>query len=201
MAGHSILYLGRGEFAADYLGELETLPCCALLTRSAALKVPADAPSIIDLTLLEAGPAIAQSGHSLAELINELKDHPVVALTTKDREHRGIAAVRAGAQAYICVDDITVEGQESVFEHAVQRHRLQHRLSDTDVTVLSILRNINDGVVVVDEQVASESLHGARSPATLLQLGRAAEGDYDRLRAFLLDALAGRALDDQAQPA
>jgi len=37
MAGHSILYLGRGEFASDYLGELETLPFCALLTRSAKL--------------------------------------------------------------------------------------------------------------------------------------------------------------------
>jgi diguanylate cyclase (GGDEF)-like protein len=150
MAGHSILYLGRGEFAADYLSELETLPFCALLTRSAQLEVPDDAPSVLDIVLLEAGPTIAQSGKSISELINSLRDHPVVALTTRDREHRGIAAVRAGAQAYICVDDITVEGQESVFEHAVQRHRLQHRLSDTDVTVLSILRNINDGVIVVD---------------------------------------------------
>lgn len=151
MAGHSILYLGRGEFAADYLSELETLPCCALLTRSAQLEIPADAPSVLDVVLLEAGPMIAQSGKSLAELISSLRDYPVVALTTRDREHRGIAAVRAGAQAYICVDDITVEGQESAFSHAVQRHRLQHRLSDTDVTVLSILRNINDGVIVVDQ--------------------------------------------------
>jgi diguanylate cyclase (GGDEF)-like protein len=150
MAGHSILYLGRGEFASDYLGELETLPFCALLTRSAKLELPDDAPSVLDIVLLEAGPAIAQSGQSLAQLINSLEQHPVVALTTRDREHRGIAAVRAGAQAYICVDDITVEGQEAVLEHAVQRHRLQHRLSDTDVTVLSVLRNINDGVIVVD---------------------------------------------------
>jgi diguanylate cyclase (GGDEF)-like protein len=152
MAGHSILYLGHGDFASDYLGELETLPFCALLTRSAKHEVPADAPSVLDLILLEAGPNIAQSGKSLAEVITSLQDHPVIALTTKDREHRGIAAVRAGAQAYICVDDVTVEGQEAVFEHATQRHRLQHRLSDTDVTVLSILRNINDGVVVVDKQ-------------------------------------------------
>jgi len=150
MAGHSILYLGRGEFASDYLGELESLPFCALLTRSAKLELPDDAPSVLDIVLLEAGPAIAQSGQSLAELINSLQQHPVVALTTKSREHRGIAAVRAGAQAYICVDDITVEGQEAAFEHAAQRHRLQHRLSDTDVTVLSVLRNINDGVIVVD---------------------------------------------------
>jgi diguanylate cyclase (GGDEF)-like protein len=150
MAGHSILYLGRGEFATDYLGELETLPCCALLTRSAKLEVPVDAPSVLDIVLLEAGPAIAKSGQSLAELISSLQDHAVVALTTKAREHRGIAAVRAGAQAYVCIDDISVEGQESVLQHAVQRHRLQHRLSNTDVTVLSMLRNINDGVVVAD---------------------------------------------------
>jgi diguanylate cyclase (GGDEF)-like protein len=102
--------------------------------------------------LIEAGPSISQSGQSLAALIHELQDHPVIALTTKSREHRGIAAVRAGAQGYICVDDITVEGQETAFEHAVQRHRLQHRLSDTDVSVLSVLRNINDGVVVVDQR-------------------------------------------------
>ena len=150
MAGHSILYLGRGEFATDYLGELETLPCCALLTRSAKLEVPVDAPSVLDIILIEAGPAIAKSGQSLAELINSLGNHAVVALTTRAREHRGIAAVRAGAEAYICIDDISVETQESVLQHAVQRHRLQHRLSDTDVTVLSMLRNINDGVIVVD---------------------------------------------------
>jgi diguanylate cyclase (GGDEF)-like protein len=152
MAGHSILYLGRGEFAADYLHELETLPCCAMLSRSASLKIPVDAPSVLDMVLFEAGPAIAQSGQSITELIGSFDRHPVIALTTRDREHRGIAAIRAGAQAYICIDDITVEGQESIFEHAVQRHRLQRRLSDTDVTVLSVLRNINDGVIVVDKQ-------------------------------------------------
>ena len=151
MAGHSILYLGRGEFAADYLSELETLPFCALLTRSAELEVPADAPSVIDVVLIEAGPAIAQSGQSLSGLIAVLEPYPVVALTTREREHRGIAAVRAGAQGYICVDDITVETQEAVMEHAVQRHRLQTRLSATDASVLSILRDINDGVIVVDE--------------------------------------------------
>ena len=128
MAGHSILYLGRGEFADDYLHELETLPVCALLTRSPSLKVPVDAPSVIDLVMFEAGPAIAQSGQSIAELIGSFDKHPVVALTTKDREHRGIAAIRAGAQAYICVDDISVEGQEAAFELAVQRHRqARHR--------------------------------------------------------------------------
>lgn len=151
MSGHSILYLGRGEFAADYLGELETLPCCTYLTRSTALELPEDASYIVDLVLLEAGPMIAQSGLSLSELIAQLAPYPVVALTQKEHEHRGIAAVRAGAQSYICVDDISVEAQDSAFDHAVMRGHMQSRLSSTDVTVLSILKNINDGVIVVDD--------------------------------------------------
>lgn len=150
MSGHSILYLGRGEFASAYLAELETLPFCTYLTRSTSLELPADASYIVDLVLLEAGPMIAQSGQTLADLITHLAPYPVIALTQKEHEHRGIAAMRAGAQGYVCVDDITVEAQELAFEHAVKRGRMQSRLSDTDVSVLSILKNINDGVIVVD---------------------------------------------------
>ena len=115
MSGHSILYLGRGAFAAEYLGELETLPCCTYLTRSTTLELPEDASYIVDLVLFEAGPMIAQSGHSLSDLIAHLAPYPVIALTKKEHEHRGIAAVRAGAQGYICVDDVTVEAQNSAF--------------------------------------------------------------------------------------
>jgi diguanylate cyclase (GGDEF)-like protein len=152
MSGHSILYLGRGEFAAEYLAELETLPCCTMLTRSPELKLPEDLPAVLDIVLLEAGPMIAQSGQTLASLIHSLDAYPVVAVTQKANEHRGIAAMRAGAQGYICIDDITVEGQEAVFDHAVKRHALQQRLSDTDVTVLSVLTSINDGVIIIDKE-------------------------------------------------
>ena len=150
MSGHSILYLSRGEFASAYLAELETLSCCTYLTRSSMLELPADASYIVDLVLLEAGPMIAQSGRSLSDLISHLAPYPVIALTQRENEHRGIAAVRAGAQGYICIDDVTVDAQESMFDHAVKRGRMQSRMSDTDVSVLSILKNINDGVIVVD---------------------------------------------------
>ena len=175
VAGYSVLYLGRGEFAADYLSELESLPCCTLLSRSAALELPEDASYVVDLVLLEVGPQIAQSGRSLGELIQSLGPYPVVALTQKEHEHRGIAAMRAGAQGYICIDDVTVDGQEAVFEHAVKRSRLQQRLSDTDVTVLSILRNINDGVIVVDEQGHVLDINPAAR--TILGLGPRAQPD------------------------
>lgn len=151
MSGHSILYLGQGEFATDYLAELETLPCCTMLTRSASLDLPEDASYVVDLVLLEIGPAIAESGKSLASVVHSLEPYPVIAVTQKANEHRGIAAVNVGADAYICVDDITVEGQEAAFDHAVRRSRLQRRLSESDMSVLSILRDINDGVIVVDK--------------------------------------------------
>ena len=121
-----------------------------MLTRNASLKLPDDAAFVVDIVLLEIGPTIAQSGQTLNNVIHSLKPYPVVALTQKDHEHRGIAAVAAGAEAYICVDDITVEEQDAVFDHALQRGLLKRRLSDTDMTVLSILKDINDGVIVVD---------------------------------------------------
>ncbi|NNC57606.1 MAG: EAL domain-containing protein [Woeseiaceae bacterium] len=170
MSGHSILYLGRGEFAADYLSELESLSCCTMLTRSVSLELPDDAAFMVDIVLLEVGPAIAQSGHSLGSIIQSLGPYPVIALTQKAHEHRGIAAIGAGAEAYICVDDITIEEQATVFEHAVQRSRLKRRLSETDMTVLSILKDINDGVIVVD--IAGHVLDINPAARSILALGQ-----------------------------
>ncbi|MBT8081777.1 MAG: EAL domain-containing protein [Gammaproteobacteria bacterium] len=168
MSGHTFLYLGRGEFAPEYLSELETLPCCTLLIRGNTFERPDNTPWI-DIVLLEAGPTIAQSGKSLPELIQAFDSLPVVALTKREHEHRGIAAVRAGAKAYICVDDVTVEEQDATFDHVVQRSRMQQRLSETDVNVLSVLRNINDGVIVVDE--AGHVLDINPAARTILGLG------------------------------
>ncbi|MBT8099324.1 MAG: EAL domain-containing protein [Gammaproteobacteria bacterium] len=150
MGSHSILFLGRGGLVNNYLQELETLSCCSLLSRNANFELPVDAPYAVDLILLEVGPSIAQAGKSLGPLLQSLRPYPVIALTDKTHENRGIAAVNAGATAYLCVDDITVDRQELIFDHAVQRSQLQRRLSDTDMTVLSILKSINDGVIIVD---------------------------------------------------
>lgn len=149
MAGHSILYLGRDEFASDYLSELETLSCCARLERHAGPGLPEPDGDPPDIVLIEAPPAAAGNG-STSRRLGELSGYPVIALTDRLHEHRGINAAREGAEAYIVVDDVTVDSEESIFEHAVERFRLRRRLSDTDMTVLSILNNINDGVIVVD---------------------------------------------------
>jgi len=150
MAGHTILYLGSVEFAASYIQTLREDPLCKTLYVSQNMTVPMEQAGEIDLILFEAGVSIARSGHSLQSLIHELADFPLIALTTRGREHRGISAVQSGAQAYICMDNTNRAEQASVFDHAVQRHQLLARLSDTDSTVLSILKSINDGVIVVD---------------------------------------------------
>jgi len=150
MAGRSILYLGDSEFSAGFCNKLEAYACCAELLRHDALSMPDDQPETIDLIMLEPGPRSADPDQSLQSLINELSDHPVIAITTRENEHRGIAALRTGAQGYLCADDAGHEEIEAVIDHAVQRHLLLARLSDTDSTVLSILKSINDGVIVVD---------------------------------------------------
>jgi len=150
MSGHSILFLGAGEESAEYLAELETLPCCSMLTRSAGVRVPAYAPPVVDLVILELGAFVADAAQPLGELIHNLRDFPVIALTDKAHEHRGIAAVHAGADGYLLYDDVSVESQDAIFERAVLRHALTDRLAETDTTALSILKNLNDGIIVVD---------------------------------------------------
>ena len=150
MPGRSILYLGGSEFAAEFCDKLKGLALCEQFTGSPTLEIPDKAPGIIDLIMFEAGPLIPQSGQTLQSLIHRLSNWPIIAVTSRDQEHRGVAAVRAGAQGYVCADDVADAELEAMIEHAIQRHRLLLRLSERDNTVLSILQSINDGVIVVD---------------------------------------------------
>ena len=148
MAGRSILYLGDSSIAAGFCNKLEAYACCGELVRHVSPALPAELPERIDLVMFEPPPRGA--GPSLKALVGSLGNHPLVAVVTHDTEHRGIAAVRAGAQGYVCVDDAGHLEIEAVIDHAIQRHRLLTRLSETDSTVLSILKSINDGAIVVD---------------------------------------------------
>lgn len=152
MADYSILYLGRREFAAHYLDKLETSECCRRLDVVEARSPPAELAAEPDIVLFETGPVSARLGQSLQQFVASLAGRPAIALTLKANEHRGIAAVRAGAQNYLCIDDVSPDQQRSIFDHAVQRARLLRRLAEADGTVLAILKSINDGVIVVDRR-------------------------------------------------
>lgn len=150
MSGRSILYLGDSDFAGGFCNKLEAYACCKNLVRHNTTTVPDELFDAVDLILLEPGPSSDRSAPDLQTILTGLKDSPVIAVVSRDKEHRGIDAVRAGAQGYLCADDAGHEEIETVIDHAIQRHQLLARLSETDSTVLSILKSINDGVIVVD---------------------------------------------------
>jgi diguanylate cyclase (GGDEF)-like protein len=150
MAGHSILYLGSEQFAPKYLTRLQARSCCSNLVHSTDF-LPPDGQNI-DLVLFEAGSTALRPAHKLQAFLQSGRGWPLVALTCREKEQQGIAAVRMGAQGYICVDDCEDGEQKEVLDHAVRRHRLLARLAAGDGTMLSILQSINDGVIVVDRR-------------------------------------------------
>jgi diguanylate cyclase (GGDEF)-like protein len=150
MSGRSILYLGDSEYAAGFCNKLEAYACCSEITRLTEFPGPAVIAPGTDLVMLEPGNITERTGWTLKSILQLLDEWPVVAATTRDQEHRGIAAVKAGAQGYLCIDEAGHEEIDAVIDHAIQRFHLLARLSETDSTVLSILTSINDGVIVVD---------------------------------------------------
>jgi diguanylate cyclase (GGDEF)-like protein/PAS domain S-box-containing protein len=152
MAEYSILYFGPGKDVSRYLKRLEKLSCCKRLQRSEPFSSAVALSQEFDLVLFEAAPGGRLCDKSVGKLAQSFGHIPLVALTTRENEQRGIAAVAAGAQGYLCTDTASEEEQIGVFDRAVRRHELMSRLSETDDTVLSILRSINDGVIVTDAQ-------------------------------------------------
>jgi diguanylate cyclase (GGDEF)-like protein len=150
MAGRSILYLGDSDYAAGFCNKLEAYACCGELVRLNDLAIPDAGLRHFDLVMFEPPSRTEDPDLSLRSLLQSLAKYPVIAITSGATEHRGIAAVRAGAQGYIRADDAGHVEIEAVIDHGIQRHKLLARLSETDGTVLSILKSINDGAIVVD---------------------------------------------------
>ena len=132
MAGRSILYLGDSDFAAGFCNKLEAYACCGALRRQTELSVPDLSAGDIDLVMFEPPAKSDIPGFSLASFVRTLNGSPLIAVTRRHTEHRGIAAVKAGAQGYICADEAGHIEIEATIDHAIQRHRLLARLSETD---------------------------------------------------------------------
>lgn len=196
MTAYWIIYLGSAEFAHQYLAKLENSPCCARLSRL-DLAPPEHLPGPADLVLFEA-PADSGCGHDSGQLVQALKHYPLVALTDRQHEHRGIAAVRMGAQGFLCIDHTSEEEQEAVFLHARRRHRLLARLSGADANILSILKSINDGVIVVDRSGHVLDINPAAR--TILGISARPAPEIDREADFLCIAADGARMHDDQLP-
>jgi len=194
MAGRSIVYLGDSEFAAGFCNKLEAYACCGELVRNREIALPPQLPTHVDLVIFEPPTRSDNPDLSLADIVKAFGSYPLVAATRRDMEHRAIAAVRAGAQGYICVDDAGHEEIEAVISHAIQRHRLLARLSETDSTVLSILKSINDGAIVVDRHGSILDINPAAR--SILGLGPRLLPNADWAKSFCNVAADGKALID-----
>ena len=186
----AILYLGSEAFAPQYLAYVEERIGTKLL-RSPHFRVPAGLRDV-QLVLFEADAPALRPLSALQSFIHAFGAWPLVALTRRDREHRGVAAVRSGAQSFVCVDDPGEVEQAEVFAHARRRHRLLQRLSHSDGTVLSILHSLNDGVIVVDREAHVLDINPAgRSILGLARRPRPAEGLAEQFGALAGDGVTG----------
>lgn len=201
MAGRSILYLGCSDFAADFCANLRISRFCEHLAQANGLEVPPrndDDPSAgPDLIFFEVGTLLNQSGLSMNELIAALADYPAIAVTSSAHEHQGISAVRNGAQANVCADRTNEHELELMVDHALQRHRMMQRLSETDSTVLSILKSINDGVIVVDRHGHVLDINPAAR--SILDLSPRQQTDADWARTFCSIAIDGSSVIEHDQ--
>ncbi len=102
---------------------------------------------IMDVGLTEAGRQRLRPG----ETMGELPPVPVVAVTARVNEHRGMAAVHHGAQDYLCLDEITPGTLLETIHYAIDRHQFVRRMQRPEDAMRAILHSINDGVIVVDE--------------------------------------------------
>ncbi|MGB5580791.1 MAG: EAL domain-containing protein, partial [Woeseia sp.] len=100
---------------------------------------------------------------------------------------------------YLCIDDVGEAEQLATFAYAVQRHRLQARLSEADDTVLSILNCINDGALVIDRDGHILDINPAGR--TILGLPQRATPNADWLNGFCgLNADGKSSMPPEAMP-
>lgn len=161
----TILFLGEESLACSELVDtIEELPSCAAIHHLSDQSLLPEAVQKLnpDLVLVDFG----VSDHSRQTyipglLMRRLKDLPVVAITSAEREYRGIAAVQLGAEDYLCIDRQRTEDIENILLHAARRRAFYSQLSQPENSVRSILHSINDGVIVLDRTGMVISLNPA----------------------------------------
>ncbi|HKL64199.1 MAG TPA: EAL domain-containing protein [Woeseiaceae bacterium] len=112
---------------------------------------------VLDVGLTEAGRQRGKPATAMAEL----PGLPVIAVTARVNEHRGMAAVQHGAQDYLCLDEITPGTLIEALHYALDRHQFVRRMQRPEDAMRTILHGINDGVIVVDEHGVVISINPA----------------------------------------
>ncbi|MEO0997803.1 MAG: EAL domain-containing protein [Pseudomonadota bacterium] len=160
-----LLFLGEDSLTTNsLLDSLEHLPFCGEVHHLSD-------QDLLDKAIVRLEPDLVLVDFGISEesrrtyipglLMRRLREQTVIAVTSAEREYRGIAAVQLGAQDYLCVDHQRGLDLEDTLRQAVRRNDFFERLSQPEHSVRSILHTINDGVMVIDRDGLVISLNPA----------------------------------------
>ncbi|MEN7342928.1 MAG: diguanylate cyclase, partial [Pseudomonadota bacterium] len=124
---------------------------------------------------------------------------PVIALTSGEREQRGIRAVLHGAQRYVCIESTDADYLVQVLQQCRDEHAFIDTLSGRNDAFTAIIESLNDGVIVVNREGRLVTANPAAR--RLLGLDRDSMDRGQWLAAFCsLNATSGEPLDPQSTP-
>jgi PAS domain S-box-containing protein len=102
----------------------------------------------IDLVILDFGLPDSQGLETLTRFRSQVLDIPVVVLTGMSDESLGIKAVRMGAQDYLIKGQVDHTGLSRAIRHAMERHRTESALRESEELFRSLFENSLDGILL-----------------------------------------------------
>ncbi|MFK8052644.1 MAG: putative bifunctional diguanylate cyclase/phosphodiesterase [Woeseiaceae bacterium] len=137
--------------------------------------------------------------YPLDDILPMIRNCPVVALTSNEREQRGIRAVLQGALRYLCVERSDEGRLQSVLTQCRDQYAFVDTLSGRNEVFATIVDGLHDGAIVVN----AEGRVISTNPAARRLLGVAREGleHPDWTWTFCrYDAESGQPLTDHESP-
>ncbi len=181
-----VIYLGEMSVPArSVLRQLAALPEVSQVfetTDPAMLQQQIDAYQP-DLILIDFGITESSAQRYRPQLIlPAITTHPVLALTSTEREQRGIRAVLQGAQQYLCTERM----DEAQLRQALVQTRDQFEFVDTlsgrNDALAAVMDSLQDGTIVVNPAGRVVSVNPAAR--RLLDLDRDVQPDSKMLQQF-----------------
>ena len=161
-----VLIIEDDEVDAEYImralrkiaAEREDLTCTPqhCISFAEALKWLSD--DNFDVILLDLMLPDVEAGNALQRLVTEYPDIPVIVITGLNDMNMAINSLREGAQDYVVKGEHAPRELMRIITYACERHRLKSELNKTvsqltrkSSILKSIVDNVGDGIVVVDQ--------------------------------------------------
>ena len=119
-------------------------------------------------------------------------DVPVIVLSDAGSRELDVAAMRAGAVAFLCKAETDARALERSIRYALEQRRVVQRARRRDARARALLENVSDGIISIDEHGIIESCN----PAAARLFGYAPDEVIGRNLKLLMDEPLGGAHDE-----